>query len=233
MGLKVTVDVEPISRGIWKGHLAPNELGAFGGTSNKYGATSVILLLGPEGIDETPSTLTFDVGQARLLNVGRTSDTLIVSTYEGASSSARATTDGRARSDGDAAFLSELAHQTPSLRKLGEGLLNGVRAQFPGHLTRTGSGMFFVERPDNFWTVTINPRVQSLTITIYGQPDRFNVPGKIFEIKHDRSSYSRFKLVNQSQLLAGIDVIRQAHDLKMLRRRRARGTVNLEALFKD
>jgi len=108
--------------------------------------------------------------------------------------------------NGDALFLSQL---TPELTQLGISLLQFVRADSPGPLVFHPRSSKYVESPDNYWTVRIQPRDRSLRITVRGIPSRFSNVSTI-ELKPDMGTYSAFKIWRDEQLKEAVQVIREA-----------------------
>jgi hypothetical protein len=106
---------------------------------------------------------------------------------------------------GDQAFLNELP---PELEPIGQALLRGVRRHYAGELQRGKSGIY-VESPDKFWAVRIQPRDKSLRIIVRGTLKDFNIPPGI-ELKPDRRSYSNFKIWKRDQIDGALSIIRSA-----------------------
>ena len=106
-----------------------------------------------------------------------------------------------------------------SSRSLGEALLGGVRRDFPGGTLHYYSGSNrFIEFPDNFWTIKVQPRDRSLSVTVRERPEFWGeIPG--LDLKRDRGSYSRFKVSHAGQLESALSVIRRAAETKRRRRR--------------
>jgi hypothetical protein len=90
---------------------------------------------------------------------------------------------------------------------LAEGLLATVRSDYPGEL-REGLARKWVNHPDNFVALTIQNRDHSFVVHVKGEPKDFVAPS--LEIKPDRGTYSRFKLLNESQMTDAIRVILQS-----------------------
>jgi hypothetical protein len=107
----------------------------------------------------------------------------------------------------------------PDLAQAAEQLLSAVRQEFPGELCE-GLARKWVNHPNNFFAVTIQPRDGSFAIHIKGHPNQFTASS--LDIKVDRSSYSRFKLSNASQLSDAIRVV-------MISGRRDRGPTPVSA----
>ena len=107
---------------------------------------------------------------------------------------------------GDKKFLNNLPDY---LYPLGSKFLNGIRNQYRGHLEYKPISSKYVERPDNFWTVKIQPRDCSLRVTVRGRPESF--PTRLIkrlEIKNDMGSYSNFKVMSEDHLKEAIEVIK-------------------------
>lgn len=109
---------------------------------------------------------------------------------------------------GDQAFLDDLP---TDLQQLGTRLLAEVRTRWSGSLRTSQTGRY-IETPDNFWTVKIQPRDVSLAITVRGEPGVFG--SSPLEIKPDRSAYSRFKISRLDEIPAAIEVIRRASKVR-------------------
>lgn len=94
------------------------------------------------------------------------------------------------------------------LRDLGEKLLQRVRKQFGGYFQRTSAGRY-VNRPNNFWTVKVQPRDESYSITVRGYAHEYQGI-KALQVKDDRRGYSRFKLSSPNQFEAAWSVVQKA-----------------------
>ncbi len=111
---------------------------------------------------------------------------------------------------GDRTFLGELTEET---KELGEQFLSEARKLIPGELNRTPSGKF-VETPDNFWTVKIQPRDKSLRFTVRGKLKDFQM-SRSFQLSNDRGIYySTFKINRIEQVEEALGVILRADALR-------------------
>ncbi len=205
MPMRVTVDgAKRTLDGVWRAKLSPRETGVFGPCDSRHGDWSVIAVAGPVDLDE--GALSFDPSAARLLNVGATEQAIILaSVTEGAEAPPPNAPVATPRG-GDAHFLENLP---PELHPLGQSLLAAVRNHFAGQLKFHPKSRKYVETPDNFWTVTIQPRVRALQITIRGEPESFRKPQRL-ELKPDMKSYSAFKVRGEQDLDEALAIIRQA-----------------------
>jgi len=206
MPMRVTVDgAKKILDGLWRAKLSPCETGLFGPSDSRHGDWSVIAVAGPVHLEENAS-LSFDPSAARLLNVGATEQAIILATVSESAEPPQPAAPVAAPRGGDAHFLENLPSE---LRSLGEALLSAIRSHFAGQLRFHPKSRKYVETPDNFWTVTIQPRVRALQITIRGEPESFSKPRHV-ELKHDMKSYSAFKLRSEQELSEALSIIRQA-----------------------
>jgi hypothetical protein len=213
MGIKVTLEgANCVSEGVWLAKLSPGSAAVFGEPAARRGAWTVVAVEGMPSYDKGAGSLTFDPSKAQLLNVGATERLLVLG---GDSETHTSEPDPRDFGEsarpaptrhGDREFLEALPQ---NLRDLGKALLSEVRHHFKGELRYYPDSRRFVEKPDNFWTVTIRTRVSSLDITVRGTPEFFG-PMRQVEVKPDRGSYSRFKVTSLSQVGDAVSVIRRA-----------------------
>jgi hypothetical protein len=108
----------------------------------------------------------------------------------------------------DLKFQLEVKALPDPLARIGIEMVKRVRQSFNGSFERAENGRF-INRPDNFWTIKIQPRDQSYIITVRGYPHEFK-DVRSLEIKDDRSGYSRFKLRTPSQFEDAWRVIERA-----------------------
>ena len=189
--------------------LDPSEVRLLGSSDNAYGKFSVVLLMGSPG--QRNGHVEFEQRHAHVLNIGTSSQALVI--FGAETEASRQTTRPRPQDDslsvsseGDQAFLNELPGE---LRAIGSALLRSVRRHYPGALRLFPKSGRYVESPDNFWTVKIQPRDGSLRITVRGIPEDFKVPAGI-DLKPDQRVYSNFKIWRHDQVEAALSIIRQA-----------------------
>ena len=94
------------------------------------------------------------------------------------------------------------------LSDFGRQLLSAVRASYPGTLRLAPKSGKFVETPDNFWTIRIQPRDESFRITLRGNPDDFS-PTDGIRLVPDRTGYSSLKLTSSMQIADFIKLLQQ------------------------
>lgn len=100
--------------------------------------------------------------------------------------------------------------KNPKIQKLIDGLLPTIHSLSDGlrHYSRSDR---WVTYPDNFATIKVqDARVDNLSITVRGKPNKFDEFNHVLSIKADRPSYSRFNIDREDQLAAAIAVIKIA-----------------------
>jgi len=233
MGLKVTIEgAKSIGDGVWKASLDPDETTTFGDCSSKIGPFSIILLESEIYFDEKSKRITFDPKSTQLINIGSTNQIFILSALPSAykasvfktpqpkkkplkskkpSKEAQPVKDteyelSQVIPRGDKLFLIELP---PAIRSFGEALLSAVRRNFKGELNYEPRNGKFDETPNIFWTVKIQPHLNSLKITVRGMPDAFKIPPKI-NLMRDKFGYSAFEISDKDQIAGAVSLIKQA-----------------------
>lgn len=206
-------DAVKIDDGVWKVKLNPSEASVFGKPVQHNSAVSVLLLSESPIDDESSGSLSFKLNTAKLLSSGNTLTTLVI---DGASKDQKGAGSGtEVPISGDEHFISSLP---PKLKELGLNLLTEIRNDNPnGQLVFHPNSGKYVESPDNYWTVRIQPRDESLRVTVYGLPHSFDADGGIIVLKKDMSSYSAFKVSVKQQLPEALSIIRQARKKKEIK----------------
>jgi hypothetical protein len=222
-----------VSDGVWSATIEPAQLRIVGAAGSARGDVSVLLLARPPVFSREDRSLTFPLSDVHVLNVGATDQAVLVAAVAENASEKRMpesasrqstdmafsrssplanrsmtwpSTDESATFQGDKWFSEKLPR---NLQALGDAFLKAVRSQFPGALVFHPRSAKFVESPDNFWTVRIQPRDQSLRITVRGVPESFTAT-KLIELKPDMGSYSAFKVSKLEQVKEAVEIIRQA-----------------------
>lgn len=199
--IKIIIDncVE-VFPGIWTAHLADPEVASLGKPERAQGTHSVVLLSEKPLFDPGRRSLTFPLDSARLVNRGSTREVVLIATTP------NAVPPPAPSSNGDQQFLDKLP---ADLHDLGLELLRRIRAEYPGELRFHPASEKFVESPDNFFTIRIQPRDKSLRITVRGLPDRFP-PARTLVLRKDMTSYSAFKVSSIDQIDEAMQVLRSA-----------------------
>ena len=192
--------------------VSPTDLRRLGTPAVTAGAVSVVLLADTPPLDTTQAEVAFEPSAATVLSVGRTSTTVFVLggsvTVDGDEQEIENQKYGSGAVDGDDAFRAEVAELPSDLARAGERLLDAVRQAHGGYFQRTSVGRY-VNRPNNWWTVKVQPRDKSLRITVRGRPSDLPQVGGL-EIKPDQNGYSGFKMARAEQYDSVLTVLRAA-----------------------
>jgi hypothetical protein len=199
MPLPMTLeDVRLIEDGLWEARLRRNDFRVLHAPSKTYGDVSALVVNDPSVRFRAHSRrITSDLIRARLVNRGDTDRAIIVRGCQVRRETVarnRHTADrGMFRTRGDKRFLRALRALPLEVRELGKELLAEIRAEFGGGLKYHPESKTFVQTPDNFWAVRIQPQDQSLRIVVRGEPEYFG-PVTGISLAPDRASYSSFKI---------------------------------------
>jgi len=180
--------VRAIDAGVWTGPLSAADAKRLPGAPLKIAGPHVVLLQRP-GWDGAALKAPFE--SVSVLALGHGEAAIYLSAEAGArgtaaDASAAAPTDAPAttatpiatesatpatRRPGDTgddeAFIEALNEIGSDMARTGHALLTRIRALYDGALTRAaGSPRLFVETPDNFWSVEIQPRRQAIKLVV-------------------------------------------------------------------
>src|SRR5262249_3870438 len=160
--------------------------------------------------DSGLKVLSFGPELVQVLNVGGTeAAVVVVGSHDGVQIASRPQPTSSIPTpirNGDSHFIQNLPRE---LLDLGVSLLKGFRRQFPGSLVFHPRSAKYVESPDNFWTVRIQPRARSLRITVRGTPPSFSKVTSV-QLKPDMGTYSSFTMSSDRQIEEALRVIRDA-----------------------
>jgi len=177
------------SPGVWLTHVSPHELGRLGSPAASSGGTSILLAKSP-ALDDEKGQLAVTVEGLSLLNLGTTARTLVV---DSALQDTHGLSDGAGSEgpgDRDYRTLVDM-HLKGEVREVAHDILTKVRAKHSGDLKR-GERNNFSNTPRNFWYAIVQPRTQSLSITVPGEPDSFG--SSSLHLGPDRPGYTRFQV---------------------------------------
>jgi hypothetical protein len=207
-------EVSPGAEGVWTANVDPQRLIRLAKPIRQGGSLNVVLVARPS-CDTGTHSLQFDLDSAILLNLGNTFETVLIDSREREviKPAPGSLPHTQKQPSGDRRFLEELSRLPDSLRKVGDELLAEVRKEYPGELVFHQKSGKFVESPDNFWVVRIQPRAKSLRIIVYGTPKEHG-PQNLIALKDDMASYSNFVIDSQHQILEAVGVIGEAKRLK-------------------
>lgn len=200
--------------GIWEAQLPPHEAAMFGQPKTTLGPRSVLLVEDPE-YEAASELLRVEAGSVVLLNLGTTQKALLIdATTKNLTRPVLREPDGppgagtEPMGPGDREFVSLVKRELNGHpREAALRILDEIRSRHPGDLQR-GKRSNFKNTPDNFWYVIVQPRAQSLSITVRGRPSRFR-PEKL-TLKDDRPGYTRFTLKHPSEVDEAVRIIEQS-----------------------
>lgn len=240
MSLRIVFEqAKEVASGIWQAPIPPSELTRLGPSLAAGSGRSVIVVSAPPSYDADGATLSISSSALFVAHQGdpETAEVIVVSTIDPQAKEAHVETPRHETQlvsaessqhtaeprtgDGDRAFLKTLSRDLPLLSVAGRQLLQGVRQFYPsGSLQQAGGRREFVETPENFWTVTVQPAKRELLVSVYGNPTILLPPSDII-LKAGRTySYRRFRISRDTQVEGALGIIRRAFQAKMSKRRR-------------
>lgn len=224
MAMKILVERarELMSDRLWLIRLGPSDVQHLAEAKNAAGEMSVIIAANPH-FDPASHELRFDGSDVTVLNIGTSLDTLVVGVRREhravPAEQDRSTAEQHAAfvfGPGDREFLDAAAqHLAGRPREAAEHLLERLRPTCPGDLRR-GRRLEFANRPDNVWHFAIQPRAQSLAITVRGSPERF--AASPFHLRPYRGRCTRFAIDRPEEVEEAARIIRDAERSEERRR---------------
>lgn len=213
--MKVTIeDVSNRVEGVWSTDIDPQRLLRLADPVRQGGRVNIAMVTNPF-FDNQNSSLQFDLDTTVLLNLGSSYKTYFIDALSETINQLFSKEDHEVKKfpAGDNQFLEELKVLPESIRNVGEKLLKEIRMMFPGELVYHPKSKKFVESPDNFWVIRVQPRAKSLRIIVYGKPEDHRQT-HTFKLKHDMAVYSNFVIDSENQIQEAVNVIRDAKLLK-------------------
>ena len=213
MSIKVTLEgARELSPGVWEATISPEDMGVLGQPTIRGGAISVVYLPNMVPHPSEGEQLSFEPSHARVLCAGTTPKSVLVFgrelRLEGDDREILRHKFGPGVQHDDDAFLQEAQLLPRTLAQAGKDLLDHMRSEFQGYFQRTTSGRY-VNRPNNFWTVKVQPQDVSLRFTVRGNPQRFTSVSGI-RVQPDRNGYSTFKVSSATNMPAALQILRIA-----------------------
>lgn len=215
MAMKMLLeDAFRVGDAIWLVSVPPHEVQLLGAPKSVHGTRTVIMADGVR-FHEEAQTLQVDASGLSVLNLGTSQQAVVLGAAIEADAS---TTIIEPRRDvqsvtsklgrGDQEFVGLVNNLLrDEARSAATQILLEVRRRHPGDFQR-GKRSNFKNTPDNFWYAIVQPRVQSLSITVRGHVDRFRADQ--LELKKDRPGYTRFALRHPDEVSEALDIIQQS-----------------------
>lgn len=198
--------VRAIEDGVWAGPLTAAEAARLPGAPLKIAGPHVLLLERPawNGADlKAPFT------GVSVLALGHGEVAIFLSTDAGAPTHTAAAPPQAVAPDGgqdpaatplphrrrrntgdDEMFVYGLNEMGADMARIGRALLARIRATYDGALSHTGYPRKFVETPDNFWGVEIQPRRRAIKLTVRSSEERLKDSGLPYESERPPSYYA-------------------------------------------
>lgn len=154
----------------------------------------VVLLDKP---DWNGTDLRIALNAVSVLALGRDCEALFVSV--GASDTTAANPEGTSRttvpaaptaSGNDALFLFALMELGSDLARIGAALMVRIRAIYPGALIPTEKPRRFIETPDNFWGIEVQPRKMMIKLIVRSSQERLRDCGLVYESERPPAYFS-------------------------------------------
>lgn len=215
--------LETAGFGAWRVDAAPADLAMLGKAASRRSGRSIIGLKACE-LNGGESSLTFQLDDVSLLNLGDTKDCIAVllevpgkeklfrQTVPAEAVSRRMVQEVRYRR-GDHAFI-EACHSEnlpEAIIKLVQDFLTAVR-EFSSDELQEGLHRKWVTYPKNFLAITIQNRNKQFCIHVKKTAVLPTLADRL-DIRDDRPGYARFWLQNESQLSPAIRAARASFDL--------------------
>lgn len=171
--------------GVWAGTLSQAEARRLPGAPLRSGGPHVVMLAAPAwngaelrapfdgvnvvalGAGETAIFLgvTATAPLARALGAERPPARSAATAPQPAPEAGQRTSE-HADANDDAAFVAECAQLGSEMERVAGALIARIRASYAGRLKRQTNPRLFVETPDNFWSVEIQPRAGAIKLVV-------------------------------------------------------------------
>jgi hypothetical protein len=212
MGMSMLFDgATPQGEGVWSVVVPAHQVTHLGQPKVRLGSRSVLLVERPV-FDVSAATIRVDVDSILVLNQGTTATALVIEAKQEPESTKgepeNAQPEVLHHGPGDREFIQLVEQElVGEARQAALAVLKAVRGRSPGDLQR-GQRNNFKNTPDNFWYVIVQPRVQALSITVRGDPQRFS-PSRL-NPKDDRPGYTRFSICRSGDVAEAVRIIEQS-----------------------
>jgi len=109
----------------------------------------------------------------------------------------------------DEAFIAELNEIGSDMARTGRALMTRIRALHDGALARAASPRLFVETPDNFWSVEIQPRRQAIKLVVRTTEEKLLRAGLPYDGERP-PSYWAMKIYGDGHVETALQFLAQA-----------------------
>ena len=196
--------VRAIDAGVWTGALSQGDAKRLPGAPLKIAGPHVLLLQRPAW-DGQVLKAPFDGVSVLALGSGEAAIFLSAADARAATGDDHATTSPEAAAEApapslaphrpgdtgdDEAFITELNEIGSDMARTGRALMTRIRAIHDGALARAASPRLFVETPDNFWSVEIQPRRQAIKLVVRTTEEKLLRAGLPYDSERPPSYWS-------------------------------------------
>jgi len=205
-------DVRALDAGVWTGALAAADAAALPGAPLRIAGPHVLVLDRPlwNGM-----VLTAAFHGVSVVALGTTGRAIYLANGAGArvgegAAPVESAKDERAAlvprdprpaklSSDDEMFVYGLDEIGSDMARVGRALMARIRQIYPGALQRTDNPRRFVETPDNFWGVEVQPRKQAVKLTVRADEAKLKAAGLPYQLERP-PSYFAIKIQNDGDV---------------------------------
>jgi hypothetical protein len=193
-----------LADGVWLGTLSPAEARRLPGAPLRGAGPHVVMLTAPAW-NGAELKAGFDGVSVVALGAGATAIFLSAAAPATAPEPAPAeqTAIEPAATNDDAAFVSECAQLGSDMERVAAALIARIRATHAGALKRQTNPRLFVETPDNFWSVEIQPRRGAIKLIVRTREDHLLRAGLPYEAERP-PSYWAMKIEGDGDIEAAL-----------------------------
>lgn len=176
--------VRAIDAGVWAGRLAAAEAAKLPGAPLKIAGPHVVLVERPAW---NGSALTAPFAGVSVLALGHRDEAIYLSAEAGCGAPARRAASAAVAEDAptsnprdtgaDETFIYQCDEIGSDMVRIARALMARIRATYDGALSQTDNPRKFVETPDNFWGVEIQPRKAAIKLIVRASEERMKASG--------------------------------------------------------
>jgi hypothetical protein len=220
--MMVIGNASALGGGIWATRLTPAEVRRLGAGTTASGRRSVIGIHDPI-VQNDRGQVTFEPGTAIIFNAGTSDEAILIDlgcstvTAPPIVSTSNAHGSSQKMNVGDTEFLSEVQRLLgPQSAEVAREFLIKIRENRPGDLQK---GKKWINYPDNFLAIVIQPRKKKMIIYLRGKPSEYD--GRSINLEPDWG-YTRFILDSVHQVDDAVRIVLDSTTHHRPRRRRVR-----------
>jgi|SRR5450830_455732 hypothetical protein len=203
--MKMVVDAERLSDGIWLAPLSNFDALRIGIPEHSKNGCSVVLLNAP--CIAAGNSISFEPDTATLLNIGNLDFSVFI---EASRTPPTSHTLGNTReSKRGYAMVKEQCqkHLPRDLAERALGMLDSLSNDSSDDLIADKTNRW-ISRPDNYFTIKVQPQNKDLVVTVRGRPIEYE--SKTLEVRPDQNGYSKFWIRNVKDVQEALRLIRSA-----------------------